>query len=239
MSFIFNRAFFVSLVLIAASIFQGCSSSKNIQEQSLQNVLNSEERQVQSFSSDSAYKIHNGDEIEILVWEEPKFNTTTSVSNRGTIALPLIGEVQAANHTVEELKQDLHKHLSRYIKGEINLTVSLKNTYSMQVSVLGMVLKPDNYDISEETSIFKVLSMAGGPNEEADTRNVRIYRQNSPSHYTSFNLSEYFEKGSTDAEINVYPGDVIYIPKKKDSGRMVSQFVRDAALIFGIFSVLN
>lgn len=194
--------------------------------------------------TDSTYQIQSGDEIEVLVWQQSKFNTTTKVSSTGTIAVPLIGEVQASGLTQDQLKRDLRKNLSDYIKGEINLTVSVRNTDNMQVAVFGMVSEPDNYPVVNKTSIFKVLSRAGGPSETANLRNVRIYRKNgtpdkSNSNYTTLNLTEYLEKGQEGPAAQVYPGDVVYVPEQKNAIREMSGFLGDVVLLFGIFRVFR
>ncbi len=189
--------------------------------------------------TDSTYKIKIGDEVEILVWEEPNFNTQTTVSNLGNIAIPLIGEVHAYGLTPTEFKEELTKRLEKFIKGEINLTVSLRSTDSMLVSVFGMVTRPDNYPIMDQTSIFKVISMAGGTSEQANIRSVRIYRKNSNPHFTTLDLTEYLDTGQQNTAAQVYPGDIVYVPRKENAVREMSEFLRDVVLLFGIFRIIN
>lgn len=215
---------------------QGCITTREMQEKSTRNLL-AEQQNVAP--ADSTYEINKGDEIEILVWEQPDFNTATTVSNLGTIAVPLIGEVKASGLTHEELKKDLTKRLSKYIKDEINLTVSIRSTDNMLVSVFGMVTRPDNYPVVEQTSIFKVLSMAGGPAEEANIRNVRIYRKNNNPHYLTLDLTHYLESGQINSVPQVYPGDIVYVPRKNNAVREMSGFLTDVVLLFGIFRILN
>lgn len=237
MSLIKSKIFFGGILSLLIIIFQSCATTQNGQEEYAQKML--ESSQSAPVPTDSTYKIGIGDEIEILVWEQPNFNTQTTVSNMGTIAIPLIGEIEASGLSHSEFKEEINKRLSEYIKGEINLTVSIRSTDSMLVSVFGMVTRPDNYPIGEQTSIFKVLSMAGGTSEEANIRNVRIYRKNSNPHYTTLDLTEYLDSGQQDATAVVYPGDIVYVPRKENAVREVSEFLRDVVLLFGIFRVIN
>ena len=225
--------------LLAFYMLYGCSGTNKMQKEEALSRLNSGSNTQYTASLDSTYEIKKGDEIEILVWEEPKFNTNTAVSSRGTITIPLIGEVQVTELTVDQLKETINRELSQYIKGEINLTVSITSSNNMQVSVLGMVTRPDSYAIADETSIFKILSMAGGPSDQANISEIRIYRKNSNSSYTTLDLSEYLETGEIDSVIPVYPGDVVYVPRKKNYIREMSLFLRDVSLLFGLFSILN
>lgn len=214
----------------------GCSPSKEIQEENARQQLAQAQQQT-SPVADSTYQIRAGDEIEILVWEQSDFNTTTTVSNQGTIAVPLIGEMEVVGYTHSELKENLRKKLSQYIKGDINLTVSIRSTDAMLVSVFGMVGQPDNYPISNSTSIFKVISMAGGPSDDANIRRIKIYREGGDSNYLTIDLTRYLESGRMSQAAMVNPGDVVYVPQKENAVREMRDFLRDIILLFGIFRV--
>lgn len=237
MSFIKSNILLFGVLLLIVIFSQGCATSQKVQEESARKMLESPEQY--KLATDSTYKIKTGDEIEILVWEQPNFNTTTTVSSLGTIAIPLIGEMQASGLTHTEFKRNLTQKLSKYIKDEINLTVSIRSIDNMLVSVFGMVSRPDNYPVVDQTSIFKILSMAGGPSEEANIRNVRIYRKDSNPHYTTLDLTQYLDSGRMNAAAQVYPGDVVYVPRKENAVREMSEFLRDVVLLFGIFRVIN
>lgn len=222
-------------------LLQSCVSTRPVQENNARQM--STEQQTYTAKTDSSYQIQAGDEIEILVWEQPNFNTETTVSSLGTIAVPLVGEIKVNGMTKEDLEANLRQELSRYIKGEINLTVSIRSVEGMQVSVFGMVSSPDNYSINNETSIFRVLSMAGGPMETADIRNVRIYRSKDipqgDSEDVTLDLTRYLENGQVGNSATVYPGDIVYVPEEQNVIRETSEFLRDVVLLFGIFRVVN
>lgn len=219
-------------------LMSGCISTQKMQEKNTRKLISSNSDQFTT-TTDSLYRIKRGDEIEILVWENPNFNTTTTVTNFGTIAVPLVGEIQAKGMTHDEFKKELRQKLSKYIKDDINLTVSVRNTDNMLVSVFGMVSRPDNYPIVEQTSIFKVLSMAGGPSEDANIRRVRIYRKNENPEYTTLDLTHYLDTGQINSALMVNPGDIVYVPKKNNAVREVSGFLGDVLLLFGIFRFIN
>jgi hypothetical protein len=85
--------------------------------------------------------------------------------------------------------------------------------------------------------------MAGGPSEQADLRNVRIYRKPSGSmaelHNVTIDLTQYLDGGRNNPAAIVYPGDVVYVPEEENVIRETSQFLRDIVLLFGIFRVVN
>lgn len=229
----------LSIVLLSLVLVTGCATSRQQIEEDNARRQMSAAASYNSIEADSAYKIRPGDEIEILVWEQPNFNTNTTVANQGTIVVPLIGEMKITGLTQSELKRDLNRQLAQYIRGEINLTVSVRSTDNMEVSVFGMVADPDNYQIVDQTSIFKVLSMAGGPSEDANIRRVKVYRKSGDPKYHLIDLTYYLEHGRMDEAAMILPGDIIYVPQRQNAVREMSDFLRDVVLLFGIFRVIN
>ncbi|MEX0648887.1 MAG: polysaccharide biosynthesis/export family protein [Balneolaceae bacterium] len=223
-------------VFALAVIISGCSTSERLQEEraSQQSTFD----QTTTIQGDD-YKIRSGDEIEILVWEQPNFNTETVVSGMGTIAIPLIGEIEVSGLTRDELERELTSRMSEYIRDEINLTISIRSTEQMMVSVFGMVDRPDNYPVVDETSIFKILSVAGGPTDQANIRRVKIYRKGGSPSYETIDLTYYLDSGQMDSVGMVRPGDVVYVPRRDNVVREMSEFLRDIVLLFGIFRVFN
>lgn len=226
------------LYFCLSAVFQGCSSTQAVNQEG---GLESQPAQLSTETGqDVEYRVRTGDEIEILVWEQPSFNTLTTVSRLGTIAIPLVGEIEVSGLTKAELERLLERELSEYIRGGMNLTVSIRNTDSLMVSVLGMVTAPDNYPVIDQTSIFRILALAGGPTEIADMRKVRIYKQSGPEKYRTLDLVEYLETGQMNSpSLVVHQGDIIYVPKDNNVVRDMSDFLRDVVILFGIFRVFN
>jgi polysaccharide biosynthesis/export protein len=230
-----NSYSYLGGILILA-LLSGCMSSNVVQERDARDFATTG---ISPQMVDSLYRIGPGDEVDILVWEQPGFNTTTTVSTMGTIVVPLVGELTVSGLTRDQLERELKRELSEYIRDEIILTISIRNTAHMTVSVFGMVARSDNYPIIDETPIFKVLSMAGGPVENADIRRVKIYRKNSNPHTETLDLTTYLDSGMNDSMAMIHPGDVIYVPRKENAVREMSDFLRDVVLLFGIFRIVN
>lgn len=226
------------LIICLLAITQACTSTRVASVDRNQQVQ--ERADTEGMLSEATYKIRPGDEIEILVWEQPSFNTLTTVSRMGTIAIPLVGEISVTGFTQDELKRSLEPKLMEYIRGDINLTVLIRNTDTMIVSIIGMVTRPDNYSVADQTSIFRLLATAGGHTELADLTNVKLYRQATPEDYVQLNLIEYLESGQMNsAPLIVRPGDIVFVPEKENVVREMSEFLRDVVVLFGIFRVFN
>ncbi len=227
--------YFITLIAFG---FTGCSTTGMLPIEN--DIQTDQERIAETTENQSLYIIRPGDEIEILVWEQPSFNTLTTVSRMGTVAVPLVGEIMVVGLTQDELKRSLEVKLAEFIKGDINLTISVRNTDTMIVSVLGKVARPDNYPVVDQTSIFRLLSTAGGLTEDANMKKVKLYRQSMPNGYETLNLIEYLDSGQLDApEITVRPGDIVFVPKNENAVHEMSDFLRDVIILFGIFRVFN
>jgi protein involved in polysaccharide export with SLBB domain len=222
--------------LIVAALLSGCSTTRSVQPDTRSSEISTR----QAVLTDDTYRIRPGDEIEILVWEQPSFNTLTIVSSNGLIAVPLVGELQVGGLTQDEFRRDLERRLSEYIRSDLNLTISIRNTDSLIVSVFGMVTRPDNYPIVDQTSIFRILSSAGGPTPDANLKGVKVYKNNNPEGATTLDLTAYLESGQMNSpSIMINPGDIVYIPRKENAVRDMSEFLRDVVVLFGIFRVFN
>ncbi len=109
-------------------------------------------------------KLGVGDAIRITVHQQPDLTTDARVSERGTVALPLVGEVkvaglsqpQAAGAIAESFKK------GQFLKNP-QVTIAITTVRSKQVSVLGQVTRPGRYALDDtSTKLTDVIAAAGG-----------------------------------------------------------------------------
>jgi len=123
----------------------------------------------------SDYPIGPGDVLEISVPAMEELSArVVRVSGEGTIALPLIGVVQAAGRTEEELREALRRRLEHYMYNP-QLDLFAREYRSRQVAVIGAVAKPGLYSLaSEADTVLDLVALAGGMTEEAAQRILLI-----------------------------------------------------------------
>jgi polysaccharide export outer membrane protein len=109
-------------------------------------------------------KLGVGDAIRIMVHQQPDLTTEARISERGTVAMPLIGEIklaglsehQAAGAIAESFKK------GQFLKNP-QVTVAITTVRSKQVSVLGAVTRPGRYPLDDTSSkLTDVIAAAGG-----------------------------------------------------------------------------
>lgn len=226
----------VTVLPLLGFLIAGCASSNNFKSETLSR---SEVGALMIQQKASEYTIQAGDEIEISVWGYEEFNTQRTVTANGIITVPLIGEIEAEGRTKEEFKAALEKELTDYVKGTINLSVSITSSQRNIVSVLGSVGSPDNYPVVNNASLFEILSRAGDTTEQADLRNIKIYQQGNTAAPLEVDLTRYLNQGETGPIAEVQPGDIVYVPQEENMVEELSGFMRDVVLLLGIFRVFN
>ncbi len=227
-----------AFVLLSVLLW-GCSSSEEMAKQNLSEILRSGSRPIQGEVQSSTYVIRQGDQIQITVWGYNEFNTTTTVKEGGTVTIPLVGDVIASGSTKDQFTDALKKKLAEYIQGEIRVDVVVLSMLVQRVTVLGAVTRQENYPLTTDATLIEVLSTAGGITPDSDMRHIKILRNGSSQNPIDVDLSLYVERGTMDAVPLVHPGDMVFVPKKANVIRELSDFMRDAIFILGFFRVFN
>jgi polysaccharide biosynthesis/export protein len=175
---------------LMASLFFGCSSSKSTSASSADNRGTTEVSQAPNatlltnsqvseelcrvpelaalWQERQSGPIHDlpvgpGDVIDVSVPEVEEIqNQKVRVSAQGTISLPLIGTVQVAGLSENELRDAINRRLKKYMK-EPRVELFVENYRSRGVAIMGAVQKPGYYDMADESdSVMDMIGLAGG-----------------------------------------------------------------------------
>ena len=84
-----------------------------------------------------------------------------------------------------------------------------------------------------------MLTIAGGTTTDSDLHHIKILRGGLNYPPIEVDLASFIENGNLDAIPIIRPGDTVYVPKKENVVRDLSDFVRDAIFIFSFFRVFN
>jgi polysaccharide export outer membrane protein len=125
-----------------------------------------------------AYRIHPGDEIEIMVWGEERLQRSVRVLPDGTISFPLVGQVVAQGQLPVDLQRIITAALQPQYRGTVpNVTVMVTNPAGYQFSVVGKVRSPGTFTPGRYVNVLEAISIAGGPTEFAQLGNVNVIRK--------------------------------------------------------------
>jgi polysaccharide export outer membrane protein len=117
------------------------------------------------------HQLGPGDSVSLQVYGRPDMTTTTYVSDDGSISVPLAGTVTVAGLSPAQAQQRVSDALrqGQYLV-DPHVTITLAQSQSQQVSVLGEVRTPGRYGLQAKTTVFDLLALAGGATADgADT----------------------------------------------------------------------
>ncbi len=123
-----------------------------------------------------AYKIGPEDVLEVNFWQDPKLNSTVRVGLDGNITLDIIGQIEAAGKTTEQLQDDIVRQISRLNKNISQAVVRVVTYNYNHVYVTGEVHTPGKLTFEAIPDLWSVINEAGGPTDFADLTRVTIVR---------------------------------------------------------------
>jgi polysaccharide export outer membrane protein len=110
-----------------------------------------------------SYRIGSQDVIKIEVAGDPQFSGEALISDGGTIAYSVLGEIKVVDLTVTEIAELIRKQLmDRKLLIQPSVTVSVKEYRGHSVTVLGEVKVPGKYYLKGAEILLDVIASAGG-----------------------------------------------------------------------------
>jgi polysaccharide export outer membrane protein len=120
------------------------------------------------------YRLGPNDRTRITVFGQPNLTGEFTLDGSGTVAFPLIGNVNANGMTPAELQQAIAEKLDKeYLR---NPSVSVEVLTRRPFYVLGEVQKPGNYPYVTDMTALNAVAMAGGYTYRARTTQFYIKR---------------------------------------------------------------
>jgi polysaccharide export outer membrane protein len=156
-----------------------------------------------------------GDMVRVSVFRNPELTTEARVSERGTILFPMIGEVNVAGLTPSQAGSRIADKLrsGKYVVNP-EVTVSMMQVNSRQVSVLGNVVKPGRYPLDSTTAhLTDVIALAGGVGPTGSDEVTIITNRGGKQEKVNVDMAEMFRRGDLTHNITLEPGDTIYVHK--------------------------
>lgn len=162
------------------------------------------------------YRLGPGDEVIIDIWGANQNSIKSKISPDGYINIQNIGLVYLNGMTVDEANEFLKKELNKIYSGVDSSTptsqikLTLGNTRTIQINVMGEVVQPGTYALSSFSTVFHALYRAGGVNDLGSLRNVQLVRGGKK--VAVVDVYDFIMKGKTQDDIRLQEGDVVLVP---------------------------
>ena len=154
------------------------------------------------------YVVGAGDRVIIDVYGASQKSEQLDVSPDGTITVEGFGPIHLAGLTVsaanEKIKQELGQ---RYKSSNIRMTVGQTRTIS--VNVMGEVTAPGTYTLSAFATVFHAIYMAGGVTGVGTLRSIKVYRGG--RQLTVVDVYDYILNGKLAGNVRLADNDVIVV----------------------------
>ncbi|MEM7082665.1 MAG: polysaccharide biosynthesis/export family protein [Pseudomonadota bacterium] len=168
---------------------------------------------ISSAQAQEEYKLNAGDILLVSVWKEEELNREVLVRPDGGISFPLVGQVQAAGRTTEEVQQSVVAKLSEFVPDAV-VTVAVLSTNGNKVYVLGKVARPGDFVINKQLDVMQALALAGGLTTFAAENKIRVLRRDANGNQIAipFRYGSVKDGNSLDSNIVLQSGDTVVVP---------------------------
>lgn len=163
------------------------------------------------------YVVGPDDEISLDIAGAASDNFRLRVSPEGTVKVPNVAPISVSGLTIEQAEQRIVARLRKAgyqglgVSGSGTVAnVSVSNIRSIQVTVVGEVVRPGRYTVSSLSSAFNALYLAGGPNPETGSfRRIEVIRGNRP--IRTIDLYDFILRADQRDNIRLQDDDVIRV----------------------------
>ncbi|MBA4790532.1 MAG: polysaccharide export protein [Rhizobiales bacterium] len=158
-----------------------------------------------------SYRIGPLDLLDITVFKVGDLTKVVQVGENGRIDFPLVGEVQAAGRTPNELGRDLARKLGENYLRNPQVSVLVKEYNSQKITVDGVVRQPGVFPMQGGMNLVQAIAMARGIDTSLSDGTIIIFRNvNGRQAVARFNMRDVRE-GAVDNP-QLVAGDVVMVP---------------------------
>lgn len=147
----------------------------------------------------SEYKLGAGDKVNMKVYGDDTLSGAYQVDGKGMFTVPLVGNVEAAGLTKNQLEDALRTKLRRYLN-DPRVAVEIESYRPFYI--IGEVQKPGSYNYVNGMTVINAVAIAGGFTYRAKDDAFAIRRASDRTTVEGRQMSQ------------VQPGDVIVVRER-------------------------
>ena len=157
----------------------------------------------------AGYVVGPGDEFDIQLYGNKNGDFRLVVGRDGRVSVPELGPVTIGGETFENARAQIESRIERQMTG-VRASVSMAETRTIRVFVLGNAKSPGSYTISGLGTITSALFAAGGVQPIGSLRNIQLKRRGEV--VRQLDLYAMLIRGDNTDDAKLLPDDVIFIP---------------------------
>lgn len=154
------------------------------------------------------YLLSPGDEIQIYTWGRDSRSQTVTIDNDGMFNYPPLSPMRLAGMRFSQAQAKITAEIQK-IHG-VTAAVSLGRLRSIRIMVLGEAVRPGSYTLPAGVTVTGALFRSGGVSKIGSLRFIEVRRGGKT--VATLDLYEMLLKGRSQGDIQLLPGDAIFIP---------------------------
>jgi protein involved in polysaccharide export with SLBB domain len=157
----------------------------------------------------AGYIIGPGDQLEMQWYGSKNQSVKLQVERDGHVNIPELGPVNIAGQTFASAKAQIESLVEKQMVG-VRASVTMADTRTIRVFVLGAAKTPGSYTISGLGTITSALFAAGGVQQIGSLRTIQLKRRGEV--VRRLDLYQMLIRGDTTDDARLLPDDAIFIP---------------------------
>jgi polysaccharide biosynthesis/export protein len=157
----------------------------------------------------SDYVVGAGDELSVQLYGSQNRTIRLIVGRDGVVSFPELGPINVAGQRFSGVKAAIESRVERQLIG-VRASVSMGDTRSIRIFVLGEARNPGTYTISSLATMTSALYAAGGIKPIGSMRRIELKRQGTL--VRTLDLYDLLIRGDTTDDDKLQQGDVIFVP---------------------------
>ena len=154
------------------------------------------------------YVLGPGDQLIIDIYGDTQKSEKLTVSPEGDVTVPDYGPVHVSGLSVASAQSRIRGKLGTYYSSS-DIKVSVGQTRTILVNVMGEVKAPGTYTLSAFATVFHALYMAGGISELGTLRDIKVYRQGKL--ISTIDVYQFILNGRLAGNVHLVDNDVIQV----------------------------
>lgn len=157
----------------------------------------------------SNYIVGPGDVLDVQLYGSQNHAYQMVVGRDGVINFPQLGPIAVGGQLFSAIQSEIQSRVMHQMIG-VRASVTMAETRSIQVFVMGNAFEPGSYTISGLGTITSALYAAGGVRETGSLRRIELKRNGAL--VRTLDLYDLLIRGSTADDIKLLQGDVVLVP---------------------------
>jgi polysaccharide biosynthesis/export protein len=194
----------------------------------------------ESAAQDTDYRIQPGDNLALDFYMNPEFNNkNVTVDPNGKIVLRMVGAVQAAGRTADQLASSIDQAYSNELRNP-GAVVHVNTMPNRQIFVEGEVARPGAFPLQPGMTAVQALALAGGVTPDSAPDSTVLIRRDAcgQAQGSKVDLASAIKKPGSGEDVALAPHDVVVVPRSgvANLDLWVKHYIRDALPVEPYFS---